>query len=53
MNSAIKKSKKHFKLVNLKKGTVIYTVGMPSNSAYFLCYGSVVLLIKKNNRQRT
>ena len=49
---SIKKSKKLFQLLSLKKGTIIYTNNMPSTCGYFLCHGAVKLLIKKNNRQK-
>jgi hypothetical protein len=48
----VRKCRKSFHLLSVKKGTVIYTSNSTANSGYFLCHGAVTLLIKKSNRQK-
>jgi hypothetical protein len=41
MSTAIRKSKKQFKLINIKKGTIITLAGRLAQSGYIICHGSV------------
>jgi CRP-like cAMP-binding protein len=46
----ISKCIKKVKIVKVKKGTVIYTTGMPPEDGYLILHGYVELLTKKTAR---